>query len=350
MRRQRALTQALGAAWCAATGAVGISATTCTAQDAAAPEPQWVSYAGGEGPGAGKHIVLISGDEEYRSEEALPQLAKILAERHGFACTVLFALDPDTGAIDPDQRRNIPGLDQLADADLMVIFTRFRELPDAQMRHIDEYVRSGRPIVGLRTATHAFAGAPDAGPYARYHWRSAEWPGGFGRQVLGETWVAHHGKHGSESTRGVVEAAHADHPILRGVGDVWGPTDVYRVRDLPDDTTVLLRGAVLDGMERESAPVPDDRNDPMMPLAWVRARPVDDREQAQRVFATTMGAATDLSCDALRRLLVNACYWCVELEAAIDAESDMSLVGDYQPTPFGFGGFVKGVRPAAHVR
>src|SRR5438132_1400531 len=116
----------------------------------------WIVLEGGNGPGKGKHVVLVSGDEEYRSEEALPQLAKILAKHHGFRCTVLFAIDPQTGEINPEINDNIPGLEALKTADLMVIFTRFRNLPDDQLQHIADYVDSGRPIVGLRTATHAF--------------------------------------------------------------------------------------------------------------------------------------------------------------------------------------------------
>src|ERR1700720_1854191 len=95
-----------------------------------------VVYEGGEGPGKGKHIVLVSGDEEYRSEEALPQLGKILAKHHGFKCTVLFAIDAKDGTINPNQNDNIPGLEALATADLMIIATRFRNLPDEQMKHI----------------------------------------------------------------------------------------------------------------------------------------------------------------------------------------------------------------------
>ena len=120
-------------------------------------------------PGAGRHIVLVSGDEEYRSEEALPQLGKILAQHHGFTCTVLFAIDPETGAIDPDNRRNIPGLAALEDADLMIIATRFRDLPDEQMAHIDRYLRAGKPVFGIRTATHAF-NIESSPTYARYTW------------------------------------------------------------------------------------------------------------------------------------------------------------------------------------
>ena len=111
---------------------------------------------GKNGPGRGKRVVLISGDEEYRSEQALPQLARILAEHHGFDCTVLFAVDPADGAINPDRTDNIPGLETLDSADLMILFTRFRDLPDAQMKHIVDYIDSGKPIVALRTATHAF--------------------------------------------------------------------------------------------------------------------------------------------------------------------------------------------------
>src|SRR6516164_60415 len=137
----------------------------------------WIVYDGFDGPGKGKHIVLVSGDEEYRSEEALPQLGKILAKRHGFKCTVLFAIDRKDGTINPNVRDNIPGLEALHTADLMVIFTRYRDLPDAQMKHIADYVESGRPIIGTRTATHAFRiGRGKA--YAKYA-NSKEWEGGF---------------------------------------------------------------------------------------------------------------------------------------------------------------------------
>src|SRR5436309_4162544 len=129
---------------------IGMSAFSLTAAD------QWVVYDGFDGPGKGKHIVLVSGDEEYRSEEALPQLAKILARRHGFKCTVLFAIDPKDGTINPDVRDNIPGLEALKTADLLILLTRFRDLPDEQMKFIVDYVESGKPVIGLRTATHAF--------------------------------------------------------------------------------------------------------------------------------------------------------------------------------------------------
>src|SRR5205085_9473244 len=106
----------------------------------------WLTFGGSDGPGNGKHIVLISGDEEYRSEEALPQLAKILSTHHGFKCTVLFAIDTEDGTINPNQSDNIPGLEALQTADLLILFTRFRDLPDEQMRYLVDYIEAGKPV------------------------------------------------------------------------------------------------------------------------------------------------------------------------------------------------------------
>ncbi len=313
---------------------------------AAAKDARWVVYEGAEGPGRGRHVVLVAGDEEYRSEEALPQLGRILAQHHGFRCTVLFAQHPETGLIDPERRDHIPGLEALDAADMLVLFTRFRQLPDDDMRRIVAYVEAGKPVLGIRTATHAFAYEKDSkSPYARWSWDSAEWPGGFGQQVLGETWVSHHGKHGSESTRGVIPDAAREHPILRGVSDVWGTTDVYGIRELPKDAVVLLEGSILSGMEPTSKPVEDERNAPRMPITWVRERELDGGKH-QRVIGTTIGASIDLRSHDLRRLLVNACYWGMGLEEKIGPTSRADTVGEFEPTPFGFGTYTRGVRPA----
>jgi type 1 glutamine amidotransferase len=312
---------------------------------AVAADP-WVVFEGGNGPGKGKHIVLVSGDEEYRSEETLTQLGKILSERHGFKCTVLYAIDKD-GTINPVRTDNIPGLQALQSADLMVIFTRFRNLPDDQMKQIVDYVDSGKPIVGLRTATHAFQ-LPENSTYARYSWQSKTWDAGFGRQVLGETWVSHHGNHGVESTRGVIAPGMQDHPILRGIkdGDIYGPTDVYTVTiPLPGDSQPLVLGQVLQGMDPKDKPVAGAKNDPMMPIAWTKSYASASGKKA-RIFTTTMGAAQDFNSAGLRRLLVNACYWAVGLEAQIPAKSNVDIVGTYDALPMGFGKHKPGVRPA----
>jgi hypothetical protein len=311
----------------------------------------WLVVEGGEGPGKGKQVVLVSGDEEYRSEEALTQLAKILAKQHGFTCTVLYAIDPATGEISPNTNNNIPGLEALRKADLMVIATRFRNLPDGQMKEIDDYLKAGKPVIGMRTATHAF-NLPKDRAYSHYSWNQtdAKMPQGFGRQVLGETWINHHGHHGQESTRGLIAPEAKDHPILRGIkdGEIWGDTDVYGVRlPLPGDSKPLVMGQVLEGMKPDSPVVEGadaKKNEPMMPVAWTKSYGVEGGPTG-RVFTTTMGAATDLAAAGTRRMVVNACYWALGLESQIPAASNVDIVGAFEPTPFGNNRYKKGVKP-----
>ena len=314
----------------------------------------WLKYQGKKGPGLGKHVVFVTGDEEYRSEEGMPQLARILAEHHGFRCTVLFSINRETGEIDPGTLDNIPGLESLDEADLMVIFTRFRDLPDDQMKHIVDFVDSGKPVIGLRTSTHAFD-LRNNKKYLRFSWRNPEWDGGFGRQVLGETWIDHHGGHGWQSGRGIAAPGAEGHPILRGIadGDVWDPSDVYTVRlPLPVGCKPLLLGQVLAGMSPDDPPCDSeerdgktfDKNDPMMPVAWVRTRKLEGGKK-QRVFSTTMGTSQGFARPGTRRLLVNACFWTLGLEDKIPARSKVDLVGEYDPTPFGYLKHRKGVTP-----
>jgi hypothetical protein len=314
-------------------------------QDAAQPDP-WVVYQGGVGPGAGKHIVLLAGDEEYRSEEALPMLARILSVHHGFKCTVLFSTNPEDGTIDPTNQTNVPGMEQLATADMLIVFFRFRELPDEDMQHFVDYVESGKPILGIRTSTHAFDYKRNKdSKFARYHWRGGDWKDGFGRQILGETWISHHGGHGSQSTRGVVEPGSEGHPILKGLLDVWGPTDVYGTRELPAGTQVLLRGQVVQGMRPDDPPAVGEKNDPMMPLVWVREFEGPEGKPT-RAICSTIGASVDMQSAGLRRLLVNACYWGMRLEERMPDESRVDYVGAYEPTTFGFDKWTRGRRAA----
>jgi len=309
------------------------------------PMQQWVRYEGKEGPGKGKHIVFLSGDEEYRSEESLPMMAKIFSQRHGFTCTVLFAIDPQTGTIDPNQQTNVPGIEQLQKADLVFMCWRFRELPDNQMKHFDEYLQSGKPIVALRTSTHAFSYSRNKeSVFAKYSYNSKikNWDGGFGKIVLGETWVSHHGAHGSEGTRGLINGLSASHPILKGVKDIWGPTDVYTVNSLDAQTNILLYGQSTSGMTPD-APLSYAKS--IMPVAWIKSYQTE-KGKTSRIFATTMGAATDLVSEDLRRLLINASYWALDMEARIPEKSNAETVGVYEPTMFGFDKFKKGMKPS----
>ena len=306
----------------------------------------WTVLDSFEGPGNGKHIVFIAGDEEYRSEESMPQMAKILAVRHGFKCTVLFAINKDTGEIDPETLDNIPGLEALDTADLMVLFTRFRELPDEQMKHIIEYTDSGKPIIGLRTATHAFRYVKRSDcPYAKYSFNNKSFEGGYGRQVLGETWVAHHGDHNRESTRGIVAAGMENQPIVGGCEDIWGPSDVYALTTLTGDSQPLILGQVLRGMKPEDEANPAKKP---LPVAWIKTY-TGAQGHSARVFSTTMGHSFDLNSEGFRRLLVNACYWCLGLEDKIPARNEAGLVGVYAPHDIGDGKHVRGVKPADHA-
>lgn len=300
---------------------------------------------GKDGIGKGKHVVLISGDQEYRSKEAIPQLAKILAERHGFKCTVLFTLDKD-GNIDPNVP-NIPGLEALKDADLAVVFTRLLKMPDDQMQHIHDYIESGKPIVGLRTSTHAFDNGGKS-KFAKYGNGSnvKGWEGGFGRVVLGEKWVAHHGNHGKEGTRGIFAPGQEKNPILRGIepGSIFGTTDVYTANP-PKESTIVVLGEVTETLQPDSKAVAGKKNDPMMPVAWTKNY-AGESGKAGRAFCTTMGASQDLQWEGTRRLIVNGCLWALKIEEKIPEKTNVDLVGEYKPTPFKFGGHAKGVKPA----
>ncbi len=301
----------------------------------------WVVYEGKKGPGKGKHIVFVTGDEEYSSEVAMPPIAKILAKHHGFKCTVLFAINKKDGTIDPQTLDNIPGLDKLKNADLMVIFTRFRNLPDDQMKHIVDYINSGRPILGLRTSTHAFR-IPKDRNFSKYDFRAREWTGGFGKQVLGETWVSHHGRHKRESTRGLVAEGMEKHPIVRGCEDIWGPSDVYGIRKLTGDSQPVIMGQVLKGMNPKDEPNKDKK---LMPIAWIKSYTGETGKKC-RVFCTTMGHNGDIKSEGVRRMLVNAAFWCLGMEDQIPERANVDFVGEYNPIPIGVGRHKKGVRPA----
>lgn len=307
----------------------------------AADDP-WIVFEGNaDGIGAGKHIVLVTGDEEYRSEEAMPMLAKILSKRHGFKCTVLFAINKKTGEIDPNVTDNIPGLQTLDTADLMIVFTRFRTLPDEQMKHVDAYLQTGKPVIGIRPSVVAFRNELGS-KYEKYSsdYQGDDFHSGFGRQVLGATWISHYGAHGHESTRGIPVETMKDHPILRGVETMWGPTDVYTVNSpIPHDGEVLVMGQVLQGMTAD-APL---SLKPQMPLAWVKSFPTPAGNA--RVFMSTMGDAQDFQDENYRRMMVNACCWALGLEQSISARTNVDLLEPYQPTRFGFNEFKKGRFP-----
>ena len=297
-------------------------------------------YEGTEGPGKGKHIVFLAGDHEYRSEETLPALARILAKHHGFKCTVLFTIDKKTGEIVPGSNY-MPGTKALDDADLMVIFLRFQNFPADQMQPIVDYLAKGKPIVGLRTSTHAFR-IPKTSPYAKFSWQydGEDMPKGFGRQILGETWVSHYGKNHQMSTRLDINPEHKSHPILTGVKNPWVECGGYWVVPKEDSTTLVFAQPLV-GMKPDSKPAADKKP---CPGAWIREYEYTPGKKG-RVFNTTYGASEDLKNDGFRRMMLNSCMWAIGLEEKITSDLNIDFVGPYQPVTFRNKGHVKGVKP-----
>ena len=264
-----------------------LSLAVCGAADAT------LTIEGKAGLGKGQHIVFVTGEEYYRSEEGMSMFAKIMARHHGFKCTVLFATDPATGHINPNRNKHIPGLAALDSADLMVIFARFRELPDADMKHIVDYVNAGKPVLGIRNATHAFRYPPNINPAQRQH------------------------------------------PVLRGVGDtIFCHTDLNSVERLTADDVVLFRGQVLSGLKPTDPPVADQRKDVRMPFAWFKTYTAPSGKQG-RSFTTTAGASLDWLNEDLRRMLVNAMLSLTGHEKEIPERTVVTFVDDYRPRPTG---------------
>lgn len=283
-------------------------------------------YEGKDGPGAGKHIVFIASDHEYRSEETLPALARILAKHHGCKCTVLFGVD-DKGVIKPGAS-NVPGMEALESADLLVLFTRFQNWPEGQMKHFVNYLERGGPIVGLRTATHAFK-IPKDSPFARYSNGAGDkdYQGGFGRQVLGEKWAGHYGGNHKQSTRLDIVPDKAKHPILRGVKDMWVQCGGYFANPL-EPSEVLVMAQPLMGMTADAKP--DLKRKPV-PGAWTRSYKGKSGKPG-RVFTSTYGASNDIENDGYRRLLTNGCLWAMGLEEQIKPDLNVAFVGPYNAT------------------
>ncbi len=296
----------------------------------------WLTIEGMEGIGKAQHIVFVTGEEYYRSEEGMSMFAQILARHHGFKCTVLFAIDPETGTIQPNRNSNIPGLAALKSADLMVIFARFRELPDADMQHIVDYVNSGKPVFGIRNATHAFRYPPNStSKFKSWDYQSKEWPGGFGQQILGDTWIAHYGAFQKESTLAHVNKSLGNHPVLRGVADtLFCHSDVNSVERLNAEDVVLFHGQVLSGLKPTDTPVTDKRKDTRMPFAWFKNYIAPSGKQG-RSFTTTAGASLDWQSEDLRRLMVNAMLSLTGHESEIPDKTDVSFVASYHPEPTG---------------
>lgn len=287
------------------------------------------------------HVVLIAGDEEYRSEESLPMLASMLRRDHGFQTTVLFSLDEE-GLVDPERLDHIPGTEVLEDADLLVLFTRFRALPDEQVEPILRYAASGRPIVGLRTATHAFR-------YPADHPRAADLNDDWPQRVLGQRWITHHG-HFDEGAAPLtrVTPREVEHPIMRGVGPFEAYSWLYHVEgggdELPEKSVRLLDGEAI----KSGHTARFDRFPRSNPVTWAIER--DEPGLPKRVFFTTLGHPYDFRAVDARRMLVQGVLWSLGREREIPEQGLTAAAPEgWRPTNAGFGTQRRGRHPDAAI-
>lgn len=329
-----------------------LSLLGCASGQGAAPHPVpesdlWLTYSAspkaGASGGGGRHVVLIAAEQEYRSEQALPMLAKILAEHHGYHTTVLF-LTNDDGLVDPTlpapfedaaKTHRVPGLEHLATADALIWESRFLHLTDADKQHFHDYFDAGKPIIALRTANHGFRGGM---PYTK---DGKNVPLG---EMLGGAFMGHHGGWKREGTRGFVVEENKDHPILRGVSGVWGTSDVYRCHKedtVPEDCTALLMGQPTRTLEPDA---PDNTDKVPLPIAWTKTW-VGNAGKESPIFHFTMGSAKDFENEGVRRVTINAVYWGLGLSDRIDPSRSVAIIGEYEPMKDGFNYEALGVKP-----
>jgi hypothetical protein len=302
-----------------------------------------VVYQGVAGPGRGKHILFIASDHEYRGEETCPAIARIMAKRFGFKCTVLFGQTED-GLIKPGSS-HIPGIEAIDDADMLFLFMRFLHPDDAWMQKFEAYLKRGGPVLGLRTTTHAFNGLKGPYAYHNFNYRGDDFVGGFGRQILGETWnpklgAGHYGRNHRYATAMHVVPEQKDHPVMRGVKDMHAMAGAYSANPMPD-ATIVATNRVLESMEVGADPMEDKTP---QPAAWVRTYRFQGGEQG-RAFCSTQGASEDILNEGIRRMIVNATLWCLGMEEHITAHADVSFVGPYNPSTFSFKPSITDARP-----
>ena len=229
--------------------------------------------------------MFVTGDDEYRSEISMPMNAAILEKRHGMKTSVAYARPR------PQAQNHIEGLEALETADLMVMFLRYRALPDAELNQILGYVKSGKPLVGFRTSTHAFK-YPAGNPHTDLN-------DGFGLETWGQKWITHHGH---TSTTQVILPQGSDpphHPILRGVTGFPAKSWLYHVDPLHGTWQTLLAGLSINSERTRDAA----RYPPAQQVAWAR------EQNGTRTFFTTLGHPGDFEQPAMRRLVVNGILW-----------------------------------------
>ncbi|MFS4456626.1 ThuA domain-containing protein [Maribacter sp. 2304DJ31-5] len=276
------------------------------------------------------HIVFVTGDEEYRSEESMPMLARLAKRELNAKVTVCYALD-SLGYIDPNRKDHIEGLEALKSADLMVIFARYRTLPEEERNYISDYVESGKPIVGFRTATHTFKYEdPDLN-----YWND-EWA----TKVFGQQWITHHG-HFDDGQKPLshITPIIPEHSILKGVDSFKAYSWLYHVDGgdwkLYGDSKPLLEGRSLKSQHKMKGNL--DKFPITNPVAWTKSY-MGSSGIRSKVFFTTLGHPYDFKLESVRKLALNGIFWALDKENQIpDNGVNAKLDTPYEPNNSGFG-------------
>ena len=226
------------------------------------------------------HVVIVTAEQEYLTNETLPPFALSHLGRD-FKVSHVYA--------DPENRNNLPGIEILDEADVALISVRRRVLPKEQMAVVRRFIESGKPVVGIRTANHAFSLRGKPVPDGLADWAN------FDAEVIGGNYSNHHGA-GPKVKLTAPENA-AGHAILTGVDPATfvGNGSLYVCKPLKESTQRLLTGAI-EGKEPE-------------PIAWTNIR-----TDGGRTFYTSLGHIDDFKQPGFRRLLTNAVYWAAGLD------------------------------------
>lgn len=228
------------------------------------------------------HLVIVMAEAEYETNKTLPEFAgKNLGKQ--FRVSYVFADDKD--------RNSIPGIEVINEADVVLFSVRRRVLPEKAMQAIRNYVKAGKPVVGIRTASHAFSLRGKKPPAGLYDWPE------FDAEVFGGNYHGHH----ANDLKSIISIneSQKQNPILTGIPDKPFPQaySLYEVSPLAKNTTVLMTGKI--------------KGFPVEPVAWTFKR-----KDGGKSFYTSLGHPGDFKNPECVRLLANGIYWAAGLNPA----------------------------------
>lgn len=278
------------------------------------------------------HIAFVIGDEEYRSEESMPMLATILKRELGAQISLCMSID-NNGFIDPNRTEYIDNLQALDSADLMVMFARFRNIPNQQLGHIQKFAESGKPMVGFRTSTHAFL-YKDSSMIEMNN----DWP----THIFGQQWITHHGHFDDGDaplTYVSINNQENANPILNGVKPFDAYSWLYHVEGgdwkLFGNPNILLNGKSLRSNHQDKGIL--EKFPITNPVAWTKSY-TGKSGLSSRVFFTTLGHPYDFKNESMRKLSLNGIYWALGFESKIPTDGvNAEYVKTYEPNNSGFG-------------